>query len=353
MKSLNKNISVWRGSDTPPTKYHIWIKNDNSILIFIDGFWKEITSSKDKKKLNRLIDSSTYEDSFVDLDLPSGTLWCKHNFHATSEVDSGEFYQWGALEGYTYPEVKNYCTWKTCPGNNNHTSANTNSLNEWDQLNTESYYLSPQVQAAYNYDYGATEQMPSRAQVLELIQNTDKEWTTINKVSGCKFINKTDNSKYIFIPATGYYADGSLHNDESDCYVWSITKWYQHSLKNPTVAYSLHISDLNAAVDTSQRYYAMPIRTVMNPSIYLPSKSGTLATDDVATSYANGLMSSDDKVRLDSLVKMSAEDVEITDYDNIFTDLDIINSLCNQINDNKEGESTTETVLNLIEQINN
>lgn len=153
MKSLNKNISVWRGSDTPPTKYHIWIKNDNSILIFIDGFWKEIISSKDKKKLNRLIDNSTYEDAPADL--------------------------------------------------------------------------------------------------------------------------------------------------------------------------------------------------------YLPSKTGTLAIDDIVTSQDNGLMSSDDKVRLDSLVKMSAEDVEITDYDNVFTDLDIINSLCHQINDCKEGESTTETVLNLIEQINN
>ena len=50
---------------------------------------------------------------------------------------------------------------------------------------------------------------------------------------------------------------------------------------------------------------------------------------------------------------LSAEDVELTDYDNVFTDWDIINSLCNQINDCKKGESTTETVLNLIEQINN
>lgn len=352
MKSLNKNISVWRGSDTPPTKYHIWIKGDNSILIFIDGFWKEITSSGDKKNLNRLIDNSTYADSFVDLDLPSGTLWCKHNFTADKETDTGEYYQWGALEGQTGAEAKKYCTWSTCPGNNNHTVANDTSLNEWDELNTKGYNLLPQVQAPYNYDYGATEQMPTREQIQELVQNTDHEWTTINKVSGCKFISQTDSSKYIFIPAGGYYADGSLVN-EWNCYIWSITEWNQRRYKNPTIAYNLYISDLDCGVGSSQRYYAMPIRTVLNPSIYLPSKSGTLAVDDIVTSYDNGLMSSDDKVRLDSLVKMSAEDTDVTDYDNVFTELDVINSLCHQINDNKEGESTTETVLNLIEQINN
>jgi hypothetical protein len=28
--SINKNISVWRGDDTPPTDYHIWIKSDGT-----------------------------------------------------------------------------------------------------------------------------------------------------------------------------------------------------------------------------------------------------------------------------------------------------------------------------------
>lgn len=39
MKSnLNRNISVWRGNNTPPTEYHLWIKDDGQILIkVIDG----------------------------------------------------------------------------------------------------------------------------------------------------------------------------------------------------------------------------------------------------------------------------------------------------------------------------
>lgn len=35
--SINKNISVWRGDDTPPTDYHIWIKSDGTQQIKING----------------------------------------------------------------------------------------------------------------------------------------------------------------------------------------------------------------------------------------------------------------------------------------------------------------------------
>ena len=30
--NINKNISVWSGSETPPTKYHLWIKNDGQYI---------------------------------------------------------------------------------------------------------------------------------------------------------------------------------------------------------------------------------------------------------------------------------------------------------------------------------
>ena len=46
-------------------------------------------------------------------------------------------------------------------------------------------------------------------QCQELIDNTTSTWTTINDVNGKKFINKTNSSKYIFLPAGGlwYYDD--------------------------------------------------------------------------------------------------------------------------------------------------
>ena len=43
----NKQVSIWRGSQTPPTLYHIWLRNESELLryddqqakwvIFLDG----------------------------------------------------------------------------------------------------------------------------------------------------------------------------------------------------------------------------------------------------------------------------------------------------------------------------
>lgn len=31
--NINKNVSVWRGNNTPPTDYHLWIKSDGNMFI--------------------------------------------------------------------------------------------------------------------------------------------------------------------------------------------------------------------------------------------------------------------------------------------------------------------------------
>ena len=33
IKNINRNISVWRGNETPPTDYHLWVKDDGTTLI--------------------------------------------------------------------------------------------------------------------------------------------------------------------------------------------------------------------------------------------------------------------------------------------------------------------------------
>lgn len=42
---MNKNISVWRGSDTPPTNYHLWIKDDNNIYLYKNDSWEQIQAN--------------------------------------------------------------------------------------------------------------------------------------------------------------------------------------------------------------------------------------------------------------------------------------------------------------------
>lgn len=48
IENINKNISVWRGNDTPPTDYHLWIKDDGSQFLNINNKW--ILQSNDSNK---------------------------------------------------------------------------------------------------------------------------------------------------------------------------------------------------------------------------------------------------------------------------------------------------------------
>lgn len=43
--------------------------------------------------------------AFVDLDLPSGTLWATMNIGASSETDAGLFFQWGDTQGYDSSQI--------------------------------------------------------------------------------------------------------------------------------------------------------------------------------------------------------------------------------------------------------
>lgn len=51
---LNKNISVWRGNNAPPTDYHLWEKEDGSLHTKIDKEWLQLTSPLDKSTLDRI-----------------------------------------------------------------------------------------------------------------------------------------------------------------------------------------------------------------------------------------------------------------------------------------------------------
>jgi hypothetical protein len=53
-------------------------------------------------------------DSFVNLGLPSKTLWCKYNLGANIETEYGDYYAWGELITKDKFTEKNY-TYKDKP----------------------------------------------------------------------------------------------------------------------------------------------------------------------------------------------------------------------------------------------
>lgn len=132
----------------------------------------------------------TVDYEYVDLGLPSGTLWAKYNLGATTETDYGDFYAWGDL----VPK-------------SNYADTNLRTLNG-SITNGQNLDLSDD---AAHYTWGGDWRMPTKTEFEELVNNTTKTWTTINGKYGRKF---TKNGKYVFLPAAGYQ-HGTTISDRS------------------------------------------------------------------------------------------------------------------------------------------
>ena len=170
-----------------------------------------------KKKLNIFTPQKDGTPQFVDLGLPSGLKWAKTNLGAENEADYGNYYMWGSI----IPNTAEECNWANAPFNNGSDSFEKRYFNayksEWLDDNDN---LKPEYDAAYKATDGAA-RMPTQDEIQDLIDNTGKLWTTIYGVNGMKFTSKTDESKYIFIPAAGNYDDGSADGVGKYCLVWS------------------------------------------------------------------------------------------------------------------------------------
>lgn len=148
--------------------------------------------------------------NFIDLGLPSGTLWADRNLGAENITDHGFYFQYGAVKGYMGDEAKAHSTWKTCPSNGGGKNFDKTAWNAWKTENTTDGVLNPSVDAVYQAT-GGKAKMPTKEQVQELIDNTNQEWVTIEGVNGRKFTSKVDSFKFIFIPVAGRAYNGGIY----------------------------------------------------------------------------------------------------------------------------------------------
>ena len=171
------------------------------------------TYYKTYKELGKKINNNGFE--YVDLGLPSGTLWATMNVGASKASDAGLYFQWGDTSGYTADQVgkDKQFTWNDYKFSINGSSSN------FSKYNTAGETLDLEDDAAHT-NMGGSWHMPTPEQCQELIDNTTSEWTTQDGVNGRLFTSK-NNGKSIFIPAAGNAWDGSLYSSGDRGYVWS------------------------------------------------------------------------------------------------------------------------------------
>ena len=155
-------------------------------------------------------------DDYVDLGLPSGTLWATCNVGANSPEDYGDYFAWGETGTKTSynADWSNY--FDTNDGVRTFKYNNNGGLTE----------LELEDDAAY-VNWGPAWRMPSKEQYQELINSnyTTTEWTTQNGVYGRKITSKKEGytDKSVFLPAAGYRYGSSLNDAGSYGHYWSRT----------------------------------------------------------------------------------------------------------------------------------
>ena len=208
---------------------------------------------------NVVIEEDPYE--YVDLGLPSGTLWATCNIGANSPEEYGKYFQWGDTVGYEGNEAKAHSTWSTAPFNNGSSKYDGAYFTSVKDIVCPNDVLANEYDAAYANTNGK-QKMPTQAQLDELTANTTSEWTTVNGVNGRKFTSKIDPTKSIFVPASGYFDYTSQTSVSFGGYIWSSNLY----TSNPNYVYRLRCGSSDASWNPDYRYYGFAVRGVKNPS---------------------------------------------------------------------------------------
>lgn len=198
--------------------------------------------------------------SYVDLGLPSGTLWATCNIGANSPEEYGDYFAWGETKGYNSGKTDfDLDTYRWCNGHYNEmTKYCTYSKYGYNGFTDDKTELDLEDDAAY-VNWGPDWCMPSIKQFVELINssNTTTEWTTQNGVNGIKITSKT-NGNSIFLPAAGYRRSSSLSRAGSYGSYWSRSLSSDH----PYCAGYLDFASGSIYADGDNRYLGESVRPV-------------------------------------------------------------------------------------------
>ena len=205
---------------------------------------------EEKKALGR-INANGHE--YVDLGLPSGTLWATCNVGANSPEEYGDYFAWGEVRPRRQFFSKKYKWFKrndigfTKYCNGTSFGVIDNKIN-----------LDVEDDAAY-VNWGGDWRMPNNTELEELRTNCNWTWKIKNGVNGYEVASKT-NSNRIFLPAAGFRYGKELNNADSDGFYWSCLLY----TNNSNSAYDLIFEKGKIRSDYHyRRYFGQSIRPVL------------------------------------------------------------------------------------------
>ena len=183
-------------------------------------------------------------EQYVDLGLPSKTLWAKSNVGASVPEEYGNFYAWGETT------TKTSFTWKTyslCGG------TETTPYDIGSSIVGTSYDVATAVM-------GDDWCMPTLDQFNELVKECTFDLRSLNGVTGYKITGP--NGNYIFMPLCGYKYDSSYNYNTTRGYYWSGTSDVVENVAYRASVLCMSTSPKDISTTTLRRRTGIPVRAV-------------------------------------------------------------------------------------------
>lgn len=194
---------------------------------------------------------------YVDLGLPSGTLWATCNVGASTHTDLGEQYAWGEIKPKSeYTEKNSLWQGKECEDIGGH----------------------PEFDAATAY-WGNHWRLPSHEQIKELNEKCKWSYTKRDGVRGFLIIGP--NGKNMFLPSRmstskwtygtyvcGYWSSTPNTRDYTSTDMMSSARG--RNSNNKRFAYCITSSDNSVWIASGSKYNGLGVRPVYCDSVYKP-----------------------------------------------------------------------------------
>ena len=200
--------------------------------------------------------SVVVEHEYVDLGLPSGTLWATMNVGASTPEECGDYFSWGETtpRGGEEPYWNNYL-WSNGSRHNKLINYCPNSQYGYNGFSDNLTELEPEDDAA-TVNWGSDWQTPSKTQMEELRTKCTWTWTTSNGVKGYRV---SKNGKSIFLPVTDFYSTGQIYYTGFLGYYWTRTL---HETTSYQAYYLYFYSSSNLKCTYGNRYSGFAVRAV-------------------------------------------------------------------------------------------
>jgi len=214
---------------------------------------KEKISELEEKLKQAMISPNNSGHGYVDLGLPSGTLWATCNVGASKPSDYGDYFAWGETspkKDYDWSNLK-YC--------NDSTGDSFSKYNKNQAGTKDNKSVLELMDDAARSNWGGSWRMPTEEEWVELKNNCIWTWTSQGGHKGYKVTGR--NCKSIFLPAAGWRSGDSQYDVGVGGEYWSSSL---HTGESYYAFYCYFTSDGVSPSDWYSRCVGLSVRPVVS-----------------------------------------------------------------------------------------